>query len=90
MATLTIYTTAWCPYCVRAKKLLDIKQVKYTEINVSEADARAKMVSLTSGTTVPQIVIDNQPIGGCDELYALERSGKLDKLLAKESLQNNL
>ncbi len=81
MAAVIIYTTAWCPYCVRAKKLLDSKQVKYTEINVSQADARAKMVDLTGGTTVPQIVINDQAVGGCDELHALERSGKLDELL---------
>jgi glutaredoxin 3 len=83
MATVTIYTTAWCPYCVRAKQLLDTKQVEYTEINVSETDARAKMTSLTGGTTVPQIVINQQPTGGCDELYELERSSELDKMLAQ-------
>ncbi len=81
MATVIIYTTAWCPYCVRAKKLLDSKNVKYTEINVSEPAARAKMVDLTGGSTVPQIVINDQALGGCDELHALERSGKLDELL---------
>lgn len=82
MASVTIYTTAWCPYCVRAKQLLDNKQVEYTEVNVSEADARANMTALTGGTTVPQVVINGQATGGCDELYALERSNKLDKLLA--------
>ena len=83
MATVIIYTTTWCPYCIKAKKLLDDKQVKYTEINVSEPDARAKMVALTGGRTVPQLLINDQPTGGCDELHALERSGKLDKLLQK-------
>ncbi|WP_022941943.1 glutaredoxin 3 [Psychromonas hadalis] len=83
MATVIIYTTAWCPYCIRAKQLLDNKQVEYTEINVSESDTRAKMVSLTGGRTVPQILINGQPTGGCDELFALDRSGKLDKLFAK-------
>lgn len=81
MATITIYTTPWCPYCIRAKQLLDNKQVKYTDIDVSEADARAKMMALTGGRTVPQILINDQATGGCDELYALERSGELDKLL---------
>lgn len=81
MATVTIYTTAWCPYCVRAKQLLDNKQVEYTDINVSEPEARARMTALTNGTTVPQVIINDQPTGGCDELYALERSGELDKLL---------
>jgi glutaredoxin 3 len=83
MATVLIYTTAWCPYCTRAKKLLDQKNVTYTEIDVSSPDARSKMVALTGGHTVPQVVINDQPTGGCDELYALERSGKLDKLLNK-------
>ena len=83
MAIVNIYTTTYCPYCVRAKQLLDNKQVDYTEINVSEAQARAKMTVLTGGTTVPQVVINDQPLGGCDELHALERSGELDKLLAQ-------
>lgn len=83
MATVLIYTTAWCPYCTRAKKLLDQKNVTYTEIDVSSPDARSKMVALTGGHTVPQVVINDQPLGGCDELHALERSGKLDKLLNK-------
>jgi len=83
MATVLIYTTSWCPYCIRAKKLLDRKNVSYTEIDVSSHDARSKMIALTGGTTVPQLVINDQPTGGCDELYALERSGKLDKLLHK-------
>lgn len=83
MSQVTIYTTAMCPYCIRAKRLLDSKQVEYVEINVAQAEERAKMVSITSGTTVPQIIINDKPIGGCDELHALERSGKLDKLLNK-------
>jgi glutaredoxin 3 len=83
MATVIIYTTAWCPYCIRAKQLLDDKAVEYTEINVSAGDARAKMRELTGGTTVPQIVINDQATGGCDELFVLERSGELNKLLAK-------
>lgn len=81
MAAVIFYTTTWCPYCIRAKKLLDSKKIKYTEINASKADVRAEMVALTGGRTVPQILINDQPIGGCDELFALERSGKLDKLL---------
>ncbi len=81
MANIIIYTTEWCPYCTRAKKLLDNKKVKYTEINVSTPAARSKMVALTGGTTVPQLLINDKATGGCDELYALDRSGKLDKLL---------
>ncbi len=82
MSKVTIYTTATCPYCVRAKLLLDDKQVAYTEIDVSEVQARANMTEITGGTTVPQLVINGQATGGCDELYALQRSGKLDSLLA--------
>jgi len=81
MATVIIHTTAWCPYCIRAKQLLDNKQVSYTEIDVSDVELRAKMTALTGATSVPQLVINDQPTGGCDELYALERSGELDKLL---------
>jgi len=83
MATVTIYTTTYCPYCVRAKQLLDSKQVDYQDIDVSEAEARANMAELTGGRTVPQVVINDQPLGGCDELHALERNGELDKLLAE-------
>ncbi|ABM04896.1 glutaredoxin 3 [Psychromonas ingrahamii 37] len=83
MATIVIYTTSWCPFCTRAKKLLDHKNVTYTEVDVSSSDARAKMVALTGGSTVPQLLINDKPEGGCDELYALERSGKLDKLLSQ-------
>lgn len=83
METITIYTTSWCPYCVRAKKLLDQKSLSYTEIDVSEHEARAQMAVLTSGRTVPQILIHGHPIGGCDELYELERSGRMDKLLSE-------
>ncbi|GLS92485.1 glutaredoxin 3 [Psychromonas marina] len=82
MSSVTIYTTAWCPYCTRAKQLLDNKEVEYSEVNVSEPDARTNMTKLTGGTTVPQLVINGQATGGCDELYGLERSGELDKLLA--------
>jgi glutaredoxin 3 len=81
MATVIMYTTAWCPYCIRAKKILDAKQVNYTAIDASDSAVRAKMVELTGGRTVPQILINDQAIGGCDELQALERSGKLDALL---------
>lgn len=81
MTTVTIYTTPWCPYCTRAKQLLDNKEVEYSEIDVSDPAIRAKMMSLTGGRTVPQLLINDQATGGCDELYALDRSGELDKLL---------
>lgn len=83
MSVVVLYTTQWCPYCIRALRLLDQKQVEYTNIDVSHGDERAKMVALTGGRTVPQILINDQPIGGCDELFSLDRSGKLDKLLQK-------
>ncbi|MGJ8581220.1 MAG: glutaredoxin 3 [Psychromonas sp.] len=82
MATITIYTTPYCPYCQRAKQLLDNKQAAYQEIDVSDRSLRPEMTKITGGTTVPQIIIDGNAIGGCDELYALERASKLDALLA--------
>lgn len=83
MADVVIYTTQVCPYCVRAKQLLQRKDVAYSEIDVShDAEARMALVQRTRQRTVPQIFINEQPIGGCDELYALERAGQLDVLLA--------
>ena len=82
MATITIYTTPYCPYCNRAKQLLDSKEVSYEEIDVSDRSLRPNMTKITGGTTVPQIIINEKPIGGCDELYALERASQLDELLS--------
>jgi glutaredoxin 3 len=71
MKQAIIYTTATCPYCVRAKQLLDAKDIPYTEIRVDLDEAeREKMINLTGRRTVPQIFIDGQHIGGCDDLYA--------------------
>jgi glutaredoxin 3 len=81
MATIIIYTTPYCPYCSRAKQLLDSKQVTYQEIDVSDRSLRGEMTKITGGTTVPQIIINGKSTGGCDDLYALDRSGELDKLL---------
>ncbi len=82
MATIVIYSTETCPYCVQAKKLLDSKGVTYTEIFVDKNPAeRDTMVELSGRRTVPQIFIDGQHIGGCDDLYALDQAGKLDPLL---------
>ncbi len=82
-ASVEVYTTDYCPYCVRAKALLDRKGVPYKEIDVSGDDnARAELVKKSDGRrTVPQIFINGQAIGGCDDLYALEQGGKLDALL---------
>jgi glutaredoxin 3 len=78
-----MYTTRWCGYCVRAKALLDGKGLPYQEISLDdEPNFRRMLVELTGGYTVPQILIDDQPIGGYAELYALERSGELDRRLA--------
>ncbi len=81
--SVTMYTTTWCPYCVRAKKLLSKKGVEVTEINIEEvAGARDEMVEKSGRMTVPQIFIGDQHVGGCDDLYALEAQGGLDPLLA--------
>jgi glutaredoxin 3 len=83
MANIEIYTTKTCPYCVKAKALLDRKGAKYKEIDVSGDDeARIKLVEKSNGLkTVPQIFIDGKHIGGCDDMYALDAKGGLDPLL---------
>ena len=84
MARVTIYTTPICPYCTMAKQLLTKKAVAYEDIDVSrDEDARQALVAKSGGrTSVPQIWIGEWHVGGCDDLYALDRSGKLDALLA--------
>lgn len=83
MAKITLYTTDFCPYCVRAKQLLEKRELAFEEINLArDPDGRAKLVELTGMMTFPQILIDEQPIGGFDQLYAADRSGKLAELLA--------
>jgi glutaredoxin 3 len=83
VSSILMYTTRQCPSCLRAKRLLDEKNVTYTELYVDEnVDLLQEMQLKTGKRTVPQILINENPIGGCDELYALERSGSLDKLLA--------
>lgn len=79
-----VYTTPICPYCVRAKQLLKQKGVAFSEIDLSRepAEARQELMARTRHRTVPQIFIGEQFIGGFDDLYALERQGKLDALLA--------
>jgi glutaredoxin 3 len=78
-----MYTTRWCGYCVRAKALLDGKQLPYEEINLdADPHFRQTLFDLTGGWTVPQILIDGKPIGGYTELWRLERDGRLDELLA--------
>jgi glutaredoxin 3 len=82
MPLIEIYTQDWCPYCVRAKALLDRKGVQYTEIDAPGGSAeRAESQRRSGRTSVPQVFIDGKSIGGSDELAALERAGKLDALL---------
>jgi glutaredoxin 3 len=83
MARVEIYSTMFCGYCARAKSLLDKKGVDYVEIDIIEDSAkRDEMVERAGGRqTVPQIFIDGEHIGGSDDLYALERAGKLDAKL---------
>ncbi len=83
MAKVEIYSTLFCPYCARAKGLLERKGVAYTNIDVMEDTSRRdEMVKRAGGGyTVPQIFIDDEHIGGSDELAALERAGKLDAKL---------
>ena len=81
---IVIYTTSTCPYCRRAKELLQKKNLPYQEISVDgDYDARSKMADRANGrTTVPQIFFNDAHIGGCDDLYELHYDGKLDILLA--------
>ena len=77
-----IYTTPYCPYCVRAKKLLQRKNVVYEEIDIGGDDeARMKLIETTGRRTVPQVFIGDTHVGGSDDLYALEERGELDGLL---------
>ncbi len=84
MKPVTMYTTAVCPYCVRAKQLLASKGVSgITEIRIDLDPAeRDKMMAITGRRTVPQIFIGETHVGGCDDLVALNQAGKLDTLLA--------
>ncbi len=84
MARVEIYTTGFCPYCSKAKSLLKTKGLNFDEIDVTmDPAARAAMTARANGSrTVPQIFINNSHVGGCDDLHALDRAGKLDPLLA--------
>lgn len=84
MAAITIYTKAFCPYCTRAKRLLDEKGAAYDEIDITMGGPkRQEMLGRSNGrTTVPQIFVGDSHVGGSDDLTALDRAGKLDALLA--------
>ncbi len=86
MTSVLIYTTSYCGFCYRAKGLLDSLGIVYQEIPVdNSSELRQEMMNLSGGTTVPQIFINENPIGGCDELFALERSGQLDEIFNLKS-----
>jgi glutaredoxin 3 len=83
MARVRLYSTRWCGYCVRAKALLDARGIEYEEVSLDEDPAfRQKLFDLTGGWTVPQILIDDRPIGGYTELWRLDREGRLTERLA--------
>jgi len=77
-----MYVKTFCPYCYRAEKLLESKGVEFEIYQLDSAARRQEMIQRSNGrTTVPQIFIDNRHVGGCDDLYALDREGKLEQLL---------
>ena len=81
-AKIIVYGTDWCGYCARARRLLDAKGAKYEEIDVDVVPgARAEMQTKSGRSTIPQIFINDEPIGGSDELHALDADGRLDELL---------
>jgi glutaredoxin 3 len=82
IADVKVYTTPICPYCIRAKALLAKRGIPFEEVDVSRDDAKRSWLVATSGQrTVPQIFIDDKPIGGSDELHDLDASGELERLL---------
>jgi glutaredoxin 3 len=85
MKTVEIYTTPICGFCIAAKRLLNSKNIEFTEYNVMLKPAlRAEMTQRANGgRTVPQIFIGDEHVGGCDDLFALEQAGKLDAMLAE-------
>ena len=86
MPQIEIYTTPFCPYCSRVKRLLDQKGIAFVEIDLWQfPERRAEMIERSGGgRTVPQLFVDGRPIGGSDELAELERSGALDATLSTE------
>ena len=83
MARIQMYTTRWCAYCVRAKALLAAKEIDFEEISLDDDPGfRQRLFELTGGRTVPQILLDGEPIGGYTELWRLDREGRLDERLA--------
>ncbi len=86
MSSVTMYTSAYCTYCRRAKRLLERKQVDYEEVRLDEdAEKRKELVERLNWRTVPMIFVNEQFIGGYDDLSALERSGELDRMLGQSN-----
>ena len=84
LPAVTMYATGWCPYCARARALLDRRGIAWTEIDVeSEPAKRAEMIARSGQRTVPQIWIGETHVGGSDDLHELERRGELDRLLGR-------
>ena len=85
MARVEVYSSMWCPFCYRAKKLLTTKGVDFVELDVDgKPEVRTEMRERAEGrNTVPQIFINGEGIGGCDELYTLDREGRLDDMLSQ-------
>lgn len=83
MPQVVIYTKPYCPYCMRALRLLEDKQVSFTEIEAGfDPEKQREMIQRSGRMTYPQIFVDGRHIGGCDDMVALERRGDLDRLLA--------
>jgi glutaredoxin 3 len=79
---VTVYLSDWCPYCQRARDLLAQKNVDFSEINVEDnPKLRQEMIARSNRRTVPQIFIGDKHVGGCDDLFELDRSGELDRLI---------
>ncbi len=81
MSAILVYTEDFCPYCLKAKSLLDIKGLKYEEIKVKTDKDRENLANLSHRKTLPQIFINNYHVGGCDDLYELNDNGELDELI---------
>lgn len=83
MATVTIYTKTWCPYCSAAKELLTKKGIAFTELEITgKTELKDEMMKRSGRATVPQVFVGDAHVGGCDDLYALDQRGALDALLA--------
>lgn len=87
MPNVVIYSKDYCPYCVKAKTLLKRKGIAFTEIDITRDPAlQQEMITKSGGRrTVPQILINGEAIGGCDDLYALDASGKLNEMLSRQN-----